>query len=162
MRCRSAATSQRCGGARPVSDSFTPIFSLTDACFSLIDFSNCFRAREYGAALYVLRTWISLWCLSAHAGHSDSCNSLVGQRCDLLLLILIVCELLLVLLPVGACRRRHDGDCDAVVTRPVGGLDAVAIARWCLSLMTVPELLTSSELVLMVVAVSVVVAVQVV
>jgi hypothetical protein len=35
IRCRSAAISQRCGGASPVSDSFTPVGQLADFLLSV-------------------------------------------------------------------------------------------------------------------------------
>jgi hypothetical protein len=54
-----------------------------------------------------LRTWISLQCVRAVAScRSRSINSLICERCDLLLFYFIVGEGLLVLLPVLAGRGR--------------------------------------------------------
>lgn len=56
MRCRSLSKSHKLGGARPMSLSLTPIFSLTRFETSLISSSSFFKSRAYGPWPYVLRS----------------------------------------------------------------------------------------------------------
>ncbi|KAH3684670.1 hypothetical protein WICPIJ_004357 [Wickerhamomyces pijperi] len=49
IRCLSAITSHKCGGAKPVFDSLTPIFSLILLSSSFIPFSTSLMVLAYGA-----------------------------------------------------------------------------------------------------------------